>query len=158
MNTTSIDDLISIGLNLSFVELQRLCLSNKRLHQLCQSDKFWYRKTLQDFSNSYKPKEISWYQHYMDLEKERQYNQQLEIIEGYKDKMRAAYPKPIYDYMLDLDLNNLNNICNSMANYEMYKICQDEIFWEDKTYTDIRNPIKPSNMRWRDYYIQEYNR
>lgn len=56
-------------LNLSFFEIQRLCLSNKRLSSLCLSEDFWEKKTRRDFprESQFKPIPMTWLGFYTTL-------------------------------------------------------------------------------------------
>ena len=61
------DAIYQIALRVSIKDLASLCLADKRLSQICQNEKFWTARTIQDFGIVDKREDMSWKELYQVL-------------------------------------------------------------------------------------------
>lgn len=69
METLSKDVKFEMALNLSPRDVLSFCLTSKKNSDICNSDIFWYRKTMHDYANlrKYKLERESWKRFYIRI-------------------------------------------------------------------------------------------
>ena len=59
-----------------------------------------------------------------------------------------------YEILLRMDLKDLLKSCSLNKNF--HAICNDELFWKEKSDSDYPGIRKPVDLKYRDFYIKMY--